>query len=144
MTVELIVPKPALSVAIELLRQGLPVLDFDDVFISSSKPGSDQGYDTYPDRFIKVTRTGGGMNNKVTDRALLLTECWSVDSTEAESLANACRALYNAAALRSQRFAGAYVRGWDEAGDGPVDFPDPTIASHDRWQFLGGLLVSTN
>lgn len=144
MSVEVILPRPALAAAIQILVEGLPVLGFSDVFISSSKPGSDQGYDTYPSRFVKVTRTGGGMNNLVTDRALLLTECWSVDSTEAENLANACRALYSASALRSQRFAGATIRGWDDAGDGPVDFPDPTIASHDRWQFLGGLLVSTN
>lgn len=144
MTVEVIVPKPALAAAISLLKDGLAVMGWPSVFVGNSKPGPDQGFSTYPDRFVKVTRSGGGMNNMVTDRALLLTECWAVDSTEAESLSNACRALYRAAALRSLRYAGAFVRGWDEAGDGPIDFPDPSLASHSRWQFLGGLLVSTN
>lgn len=144
MTVEVIVPKPALAAAVAMLREGLEDLGWPGIYVANVKPGEADGSDVYPDRFVKVTRTGGGMNNMVTDRALLLVECWSVDSTEAENLANACRALFRVSALRQQQFAGAWIRGWDEAGDGPVDFPDPSLASHDRWQFLGGLLVSTN
>jgi len=142
--VEVIVPKPALSAAIALLRDGLADHGWPDIFVGSTKPGEAQGFAVYPDQFVKVTRSGGGMNNLVTDRALLLVECWSVDSVEAENLANTCRALLRAAPYQGQPFAGAYIRGWDEAGDGPVDFPDPSLASHNRWQFLGGLLVSTN
>lgn len=45
-----------------------------------------------PPRFVTVQRTGGGMQNPVTDRALVAIQCWSNDDLDAESMCIDCEA----------------------------------------------------
>lgn len=138
----LIVPKPSVACAIAALTDGLPEVDYDDVYVSSKKPGPRTGHTILPDRFIRVTRAGGGMINLVTDNARLLVECWS-SADDAEKFANAARAVIAASA--GGRYADGFIRGVNtDLDDGPVDFPDPLVTSHDRQQFTIGVLVSTN
>jgi hypothetical protein len=89
--------------------------------------------------FIRVSRAGGGMQNMVTDGATLLVECYAPDGVAAETLANHARALLTDS--RSNVFAGAFIRWWEETS-GPVDFPDPGT-EWSRYQFLGRLDVAT-
>jgi hypothetical protein len=139
---ELIIPKPAVAVVIALLSQRLSALNL-STFVSSKTPSPATGHEVLPSRFIRVTRTGGGMSNPVTDSARLLIECWSDDSASAEQLANTARAIIRAGV--GQRVAGGFIRGVDTAvDDGPTDYPDPLVQSHDRYQFQVTVLVSTN
>lgn len=139
---EIIVPKPSVAAVIAVLIDQLPDQGYGDAYVSSKKPGPRTGHTSLPSRFIRVTRAGGGMINLVTDNARILVECWS-DSDDAEKFANAARAVITASA--GGRYAGGFIRGVDnEYDDGPVDFPDPLVTSHDRQQFTIGVLVSTN
>ncbi|DAZ90151.1 Uncharacterised protein [Mycobacteroides abscessus subsp. bolletii] len=138
---ELIVPKPSVALAVQAITVGLPQAGLTDVYVSSKKPGAATGHRILPGKFIRVTRLNpGGMLNRVTDQAHLLIECWD-DSGEGEKLANAARGVLRAAS--GQTIAGGFVRCAGE-DNGPVDFPDPDVPSHDRYQFTIDLLISTN
>lgn len=138
-----VIPKPAVAACIAFLADALPDHDFDGVFVSSKTPGPATGHASLPRRYIRVTRSGGGMVNTVTDNARLLVECYSDDSADAEVLANVARGALRASAGR--RVAGAFIRGVDvDVDDGPTDYPDPLVPSHDRYQFQVALMVSTN
>ncbi|WP_301119776.1 hypothetical protein [Mycolicibacterium fortuitum] len=141
---ELIIPKPAVGAGVAALEAALPA-HYDVELVSSDLPGLANGHRTYPTLFVRMTRVGpSGMLNMVTDRARLLVECYAdKDSdTDCEQFANTCRALLRAVDTRT-RFAGAYIRRWQN-DTGPVPYPDPSVPSHERWQFQGDLLVSTN
>jgi hypothetical protein len=139
---ELIIPKPAVALAISVLKAGLSTAGFSGVFVGTRTPGPRTGHTALPKRFVRVTRTGGGMLNRVTDNARLLIECWSDDGVDAEALANAARAVL--VASRGTKTAYGFVRGTGEVDDGPVDYPDPLVESHERYQFQVSLHVSTN
>lgn len=139
---ELVVPKPAVAIAISVLNAGLAGAGFEGVFVGSRTPGPRTGHTSLPKRFVRVTRTGGGMLNRVTDNARLLIECWSDDGVDAEALANAARAVL--VASHGAKTSMGFVRGGSEVDNGPVDYPDPLIESHERYQFQVSLLVSTN
>ena len=138
----LIVPKPAVAIAVSLLSSGLPAAGFSGVFVGTRTPGPRTGHRILPKHFVRVTRAGGGMENRVTDNARLLVECWSEDGVDAEMLANTARAVLVAA--RGTTTPHGFVRGSGGVDDGPVDYPDPLIETHERYQFQVSLLVSTN
>ncbi|PKQ59723.1 hypothetical protein B5566_02455 [Mycobacterium sp. MHSD3] len=138
---ELIVAKPALAAAIAVLTEELPSNGYPDAFVSHKLPGPEDGYETYPPVFVRLTRTGGPRINKVTDRANLLVECYANDSEVAELFANMCGAVL-ARPYGHRRFAGASLRGGEF--EGATEFPNPLVTTHERWQFTGFLLVSTN
>lgn len=143
---EVVKRKPSVGAAVQVLKARLAtnypeVPAFASVFISSKRPSTDTGQ-SLPDHFIRVTRTNGGMLNRVTDRATLLVECFSATG-QGEQLALAAIATLEAAAGQRQRYAGAFLRALDNVF-GPTDFPDPLTPSHDRYQFTCDLLVSTN
>lgn len=139
---ELIVPKAALALVIKAVSEELDGLGYGGVTIASKKPGQVTGDALLPNRFIRATRVGGGMVNRVTDNARILFECWSTDGADAENLANAVRGIVGAMAGR--HYTIGYVRGVSNLDDGPTEFPDPQTPSHDRWQFTAGVMISTN
>lgn len=139
---ELIIPKPAVAVTVQALNAGLPGVGYSNVHISSKRPGAPTGDTILPNRFIRVTRAGGGMINRVTDEARLLIECWSDDSADCEEFANAARGVIYAS--RGQKHGGGFIRHVERHDDGPVDHPDPLFPGHERYQFRVGVLVSTN
>jgi hypothetical protein len=140
---ELIIPKPAVQVVCAALVVGLPEVsdDYADAYVGSKRPGPRTGHTGLPSRFIRVTRAGGGMLNRVTDNARVLVECWS-DANDCEQFANAARGVIYCSA--GDRFATGFIRYVEHEDDGPTDFPDPLVTTHDRWQFVTGVLVSTN
>lgn len=84
-----------------------------------------------PDRFVRVSRTGGPMKNRVQDGPQLTVECWDLAEEDAQDLAQLCRALLFAA-------QGAVVNGVpigkvDEFG-GPQLLPDP-LSDQPRYTF---------
>ena len=99
-------------------------------------PVSPEVRDRQP-QYVRVSRTGGGMTNMVTDRAIVLVECWATTNLDAETLANNARFLLGNASGKT--FAGVFVR-WCKEVSGPVDFPDVTGS---RYQFQIELLAST-
>lgn len=138
---ELIVAKPSVGATVQALKAGLADTAFAGTFASSKRPDTSAGQ-SLPDRFIRVTRTGGGMLNLVTDRAALLVECYTALG-DGERLANTGIGVLARAAGQQTRYAGAFIRGIG-AIYGPTDFPDPLVPSHDRYQFTCDLYVSTN
>ncbi|GAA1881983.1 hypothetical protein [Williamsia serinedens] len=98
-----------------------------------------------PSRYIRLTRAGGPRGRDI-DRATLLVECFastaakSPDGPQAEQDAYA---LADALRLASSGgpWAGSHVAGWEQ--NSIVDFPDPDLSTHARWQFTGTLYVLT-
>jgi len=87
---------------------------------------------TRPDRHIKVTRAGGTRWNLITERPLLIVECWAPDSVAAFNLASQAWAALNAA-------DGSVVNGIalaldDNSLSAPINQPDPDT-TNPRYQF---------
>jgi len=76
-------------------------------------------------RFVKVTRVGGS-RSLVHDEPLVVFECWDVDGTKAERLANLTRALVGSMDTEAAWF-------FREVG-GVASFPDPRT-DDPRYQF---------
>lgn len=95
-----------------------------------------------PSEVVVVQRTGGQLQNTITDGAAFAVQCYAPDQTRAEELATTVwHALYR------QRWAGLtvhghMVRGWESYG-APQLLLDPDRPNAVRFQFAGRLLVST-
>lgn len=140
---EVIIPKPAVSLVIAAVTSRLSATVYSGTLVSGSRPSEASGYTGHlPARWVRITRSGGGMSNRVTDNARLLVECWSDDSVDAEALANTVRGAITS--LTGGKFSLGHVRGVEAVDDGPTQFPDPLVPSHDRWQFQVTVMVSTN
>lgn len=129
-------PKPALLAAITILSEGFG----DYAFVSAKLPAHIR-----PDRFVKVSRVGGDLDNIATDSARILVECYAKDVGQVEAMCNTARtALRNAGGTSvtadEQRM---FIRAWDETS-GPADYPNPDVLDFERWQFTGTLMVKAN
>lgn len=109
----------------------------DDVEVSTEVP-SDR-----PAELVKVSLTGGGDPNIVTERAQLTFECWAEDSVRASEICRTVKALVKA--MAGQIVNGVFVRSVRTVG-APVSFPDPetdlpryqyTAELNCRYQSLG-------
>jgi hypothetical protein len=129
-------PKPALLTAITILDEAFG----EYAFVSAAMPIHNR-----PDRFVRVSRVGGGQDNIATDVARILVECFAKDVGEVESMCNTARAaLRNAGGTTVTTTAGTVsVRAWDNE-QGPTDYPHPDLMEHLRWQLTGDLLVKSN
>ena len=129
-------PKPAVLAAITILAEAFG----DYAFVSSKMPRN-----VRPDRFVKVSRVGGGLDSVATDNARILVECYAKDTGQVESMCNAARtALRNAAGTTvTTTQGGVFVRRFSTE-QGPMDFHDPDLIEHDRWQFTGDLTIKAN
>ena len=76
-------PKPAVLTAITILSDAFG----EYAFVSAKLPGRER-----PDRFVRVTRVGGGQDNIATDTARLLIECYAKDVGQVEAMCNTARA----------------------------------------------------
>jgi hypothetical protein len=130
------IAKPAVLTAITILDEA-----FDQyAFVSAKYPGSNR-----PERFVKVSRTGGGLDNIATDTARLLVECFARDIGQAESMAaTAASALRNAGGTTVVTTQGPiFVRRFDN--DSFVsDFGHPEILDYERSLLTGDLMVKAN
>lgn len=129
-------PKPALLTAITILSEAFG----DYVFVSAKMPARDR-----PDRFIQVTRVGGGLENIASDNARILVECFAKDLGQVEAMCNTARtALRNAGGTTVITTQGdVFVRRFDNE-EGPRDLVHPDLLEYDRWQFTGDLLIKSN
>lgn len=129
-------PKPALLTAITVLSEAFG----EYAFVSAAMPPNNR-----PDRFVKVSRVGGGQDNIATDTARILVECFSKDVGEVEAMCNTVRAaLRNAGGTTVTTTAGAVsVRAWGNE-NGPTDYPHPELLEYLRWQVTGDLMVKAN
>lgn len=129
-------PKPALLGAITILSEA-----FDGVaFVSAKLPARDR-----PERFVRVSRIGGGLDDPTTDNARILVECFAKDVGECESMCNTARtALRNAGGTTvTSGDISMFVRAFtDESG--PTEFLYPDLLDYDRWQFSGTLSIKAN
>lgn len=128
-------PKPAGKIAVKILTAA-----FDDIPVSSKSPL------LLPDKYIRVSRVGGGLTSLITDSARILVEAWAATVPEAEQICcEAIAALQNAqgTSVTYDTDAEAFIRGFGNV-DGPVDYADPDVPDKERWQFTGDLLVSTS
>lgn len=125
-------PKPAVLAAITVLAEAFG----EYAFVSAKLPAQQR-----PDRFVKVTRVGGGQDSVATDTARLLIECFAKDVGQVEAMCNTVRA-----ALRNSSgttVGDAFIRSWSNES-GPTDFPHPDILDYERWQLTGDLAVKAN
>ena len=129
-------PKPAVLTAITILSAAFGSY----AFVSAKLPRNQR-----PDRFVRVTRAGGGLQNIASDGARLLIECYAKDVGQVEAMCNTARtALRNAGGTTVTTTEGdVFVRGWMNE-DGPTDFANPEILDHERWQLHGLLIVKSN
>jgi hypothetical protein len=125
-------PKPAILAAVTVLEQA-----FGEYAVVSTKlPIRNR-----PERFVRVSRTGGGQFDPVTDRVRMIVECYARDTAQAEMMCNTARAAY-------RNSVGTFVEDmfirWygDEAG--PNDYAHPDIVDMERWTFTAALWISTN
>lgn len=125
-------PKPAVLAAITVLSEAFGAY----AFVSAKLPAHQR-----PERFVKVTRVGGGQDDIVTDTARLLIECFAKDVGQVEAMCNTVRAaLRNAAGTTVGE---AFIRSWGNES-GPADLPHPDILDYERWQLTGDLAVKAN
>lgn len=87
--------------------------------------------DPRPGSFTAVRRFGGTTINPVTDRAVLVIECWAADEGDAMDRAQKARALINA--LPGTLIDGVPIYRVNELG-GPALDPDP-LSAHPRVTF---------
>lgn len=129
-------PKPAVLTAITILAEAFGQY----AFVSAKLPKNQR-----PDRFVKVTRVGGGLDNIATDEARLLIECFARDIGEVEAMCNTARtALRNAAGTTVTTTQGnVFVRAWENES-GPSDYPHPDLIEFDRWQLTGSLMLKAS
>lgn len=129
-------PKPAVLTAITILSDA-----FDDyAFVSAKLPGKIR-----PDRFVRVSRVGGGLENIASDSARILIDCYAKHVDQVESMCNTARtALRNAGGTTVSTTAGdVFVRAWENE-QGPTDYPNPDVLEFERWQIHGQLVVKAN
>jgi hypothetical protein len=88
-----------------------------------------------PAEFVKVSLTGGGDPNMVTERAQLTFECWAADSVRASEICRMVKALVRA--MEGQTVDGVFVRSVRTVG-APVSFPDPAT-DLPRYQYTAEL-----
>jgi hypothetical protein len=129
-------PKPAVLAAITVLSEAFGQY----AFVSAKMPARNR-----PERFVRVTRTGGGLDNEATDKARILIECFAKDVGQVEAMCNTARtALRNAGGTTVTTTQGdVFIRRFHNE-QGPTDFPHPDLLDWDRWQILGDLLVKAN
>lgn len=84
-----------------------------------------------PDKSVRVSLTGGTRRDMVTDRPMILVECWADSETDACDLARYAQA--HMWALPQTDVGGAWVRSVSEFS-GLQNFPDPDSDSP-RYQF---------
>ena len=128
--------KPAVLTAITVLSEAFG----EYAFVSAKLPTNNR-----PERFVKVSRVGGGQEHQATDVARLLIECFAQDVGQVEAMCNTVRAaLRNAGGTTvTTTQGGVFVRGWDNE-TGPVDYPHPDLLDYDRWQVTGDFHVKSN
>jgi hypothetical protein len=129
-------PKPALLAAITVLDEAFG----DYAFVSAKLPGTIR-----PERFVRVTRTGGNSANIATDDARILVEVYSKDVGEAEAMVSmATAALRNAGGttITSGDYR-MFIRRWKEDSIA-VPFDNPEILDYERGQVTGTLMVKAN
>lgn len=130
-------PKPALLTAITVLSEAFGQY----AFVSAKLPAHSR-----PDRFVCVSRRGGGQDNQATDVARILVECYAKDIAQAEAMCDSARAaLRNSAGTMVTTTSGdVFVRGWDSE-NGPIGpYSNPEVIDYERWQLTGDLLIKAN
>ena len=124
---------PGVLTGIRIVEQGQP-----GIKVSDEMPR------VRPQRIILISQVDGSRPNPVQSVHRLLFELW---------LAKSLRPTVNiemwcgevSSVLRSSAgstYSGVFSYGWSNQ-QGPVNFPDPDVTDMDRWQFHGGLTLST-
>ena len=129
-------PKPAVLIGIAILAEAFGTY----ASVSAKLPARNR-----PDRFVKVSRVGGGQSMIATDNARLLVECFAKDVGQVEAMCNTARAALRNAAGTTVTSDGvsAFVRAWDNE-NGPADYPHPDIVEWERWQLSGDQSLKAN
>lgn len=135
-------PKPALKAAVIVLTEAFTASDGSRwADVSTKLPPRNR-----PDRFVVVSRRGGGQVDQTTDNARILVECYARTTGEAEEMTGSCRA-----ALRNSGGTWVYPDDSDPifirryGGEtGLTDLPNPEVLEYERWQFLGELFIAVN
>ena len=146
---EWLVPKPALLGAVTILEAGFRFPDGSHAAMVSTKLPAH----VRPERFVRVSRIGGGQNDPATDVARLLVDCFGRDSATCEFMCNTARAaLHNSVSTwvtptnldgLPDHINSMFIR-WCGNESGPADLAHPDILDYERWQFTIDLWIAAN
>lgn len=142
-------PKPALIAVQRILEAAFS--DGQYAAVHTKLPAKDR-----PERFVVVTRIGGGQTNQAVDICRVLVECYARVDEQAERMTGtSSAALRNAAStwktINDRNDPGGtqppperiWVRGYgNETGLAKLNNPD--VLTHEKWQFIGELSVAVN
>lgn len=97
-------------------------------------PFSTQIPNPRPVEFGRVTTTGGGQVNMVTDQPRLMIECWAADSVRARAIAGQAYGQLLATYGSSDTWGGR------ASLTSPVNYPDPDVGP--RYQFFATIIAT--
>lgn len=134
-------PKPAVLAAVTILSEAFGQW----AEVSTKLPARNR-----PDRFVTVTRVGGGLSDEVTDTARILVHCYAKSTHEVEEMTATARAgLRNSAHTKvvakdssGDVFEEFFIRRYSESG--VADLPHPDVLDFERWQFVAELSIAIN
>lgn len=136
-------PKPALLAVQRILSAAFSDGKYASVY--TKLPARDR-----PERFVVVTRIGGGQINQAADICRCLVECYARVDEQAERMTGT-----SSAALRNSSSTWVditsdpdvpelvWVRGYDNE-NGLAKLENPDVLTHERWQFIGELSIAVN
>ena len=116
--------------AVRAIKAGFAELQMDTMTVAVEFPAKP------PAEFVLVSRIHSDTAPFSTDTVGVLVECYAVTRGKAEQLANRARASLDWAA--GDRTSGII---WWRESSRPVEFSNPDVAQHVRFQFMGTLSV---
>lgn len=125
-------PKPAVLTAIGILADAFG----EYAFVSAKLPAN-----SLPERFVRVSRVGGGQDDVATDTAKILVECYARDFGQMEAMAGTVVAAFRNAA--GTIVGDAFVRAWGN-DNVVIGYPNPDLIEYERSQVTGDLYLKSN
>ena len=123
------VPKPAVATTIAILESR-----FAGMYVRSLPPAE------RPERYIVVSLVNTDYDNPAFTVPRPVVDCWALTPGDAEAFAGeAVAALKNA---KAHTFNEAFITGVRDV-QGPYPLPHPDVHDRHRYQFHGGLYIST-
>lgn len=128
---------PVAACVVAVLAEALP-----GATVATRVPRRANGDLVFPERMVRVSRTGGPRLSVAHDAPTILVECWAADGVAAERLAGQARSVMLALDNRLVSDVSGAIAWLSHRSElsGVVDFDDDRTA-HARFQFAHELLV---
>lgn len=122
---------PSLDVEAAVITYLRPLLPAGTV-VATEVPKTTRGELSFPQRMVRVTRTGGPAWSPAHDGPTVLVECWAATGPQAWQIAAAAR---DSMLALDNTLVGPVWLSFSREGSGPTNLPDPRTPSP-RYQFV--------